>query len=136
MEEPEEVTMAQMRYLYKIYQISITKPEILSADIARKLKVSKPSVVKMLSVLRDKKLINKDPYCCVTITPNGIAKAKQFERHILLLVNHISRMGLVLPDREMYSCACAMLDALPASTLERLNLDFSVKLEVTSNTRG
>lgn len=39
MEEPEEVTMAQMRYLYKIYQISITKPEILSADIARKLKV-------------------------------------------------------------------------------------------------
>lgn len=72
----------------------------------------------------------------LTFTPNGIAKAKQFERHILLLVNHISRMGLVLTDREMYSCACAMLDALPASTLERLNLDFSVKLEVTSNTRG
>lgn len=106
MEEPEEVTMAQMRYLYKIYQISITKPEILSADIARKLKVSKPSVVKMLSVLRDKKLINKDPYCCVTITPNGIAKAKQFERHILLLVNHISRMGGFDGQGNVFLCLC------------------------------
>ncbi|MBQ9257101.1 MAG: hypothetical protein IJ858_09235 [Acidaminococcaceae bacterium] len=97
-EELCNLSAVQMRYLYKIYQISLSKPEVLSADIARKLKVSKPSVAKMLSVLSEKKLILKKRYGKISITDSGKLIADEYEQRIKMLASLIPKMGLVLTD--------------------------------------
>lgn len=117
-DELNALSAVQMRYLYKIYQISLSKPEVLSADIARKLKVSKPSVVKMLSVLIEKKLIYKKRYGKITITESGIQIAHEYERRIQKLASLIPLMGLSLTDEEITAGAFALADALPERVCE------------------
>ncbi len=117
-EELNTLSAAQMRYLYKIYQISLSKPEVLSADIARKLKVSKPSVVKMLAVLSEKKLILKKRYGKISITDSGIRIADEYEQRIQILASLIPKMGLALTDEEITAGAFALADVLPESVWE------------------
>ncbi len=117
-EELNTLSAAQMRYLYKIYQISLSKPEVLSADIARKLKVSKPSVVKMLAVLSEKKLILKKRYGKISITDSGIRIADEYEQRIQILASLIPKMGLALTDEEITAGAFALADVLPESIWE------------------
>ncbi len=117
-EELCNLSAVQMRYLYKIYQISLSKPEVLSADIARKLKVSKPSVAKMLSVLSEKKLILKKRYGKISITDSGKLIADEYEQRIKMLASLIPKMGLVLTDEEITAGAFALADALPESVWE------------------
>ena len=117
-EEVNTLSTAQMRYLYKIYQISLSKPEVLSADIARKLKVSKPSVVKMLSVLSEKKLIFKKRYGKISITDSGVQVAQEYEQRIQTLASLIPKMGLPLTDEEITVGAFALADALPERVWE------------------
>lgn len=109
------MTAKQMRYLYKIYQISTRKPEILSADIARKMHVSKPSVVKMLAVLAERNLIEKERYGKIILTPEGISRAQEFETRIRILISLIPKMGLALNEEEIYASACSLADVLPQS---------------------
>ncbi len=117
-DELNTLSAAQMRYLYKIYQISLSKPEVLSADIARKLKVSKPSVVKMLSTLSEKNLILKKRYGKISITDSGIRIAVEYEQRIQTLASLIPKMGLALTDEDIMAGAFALADALPESVWE------------------
>jgi len=112
------ISPAQMRYLYKIYQISLTKPEILSADIARKLKVSKPSVVKMLLVLSEKNLIFKKRYGKISITEQGVRVAFEYESRIKKLAAMISKMDIALTEDEIIAGAFALADVFPDSAWE------------------
>ena len=114
------MTAKQMRYLYKIYQLSGQKPEILSADIARKLHVSKPSVVKMLTTLSGQNLVVKEHYGKIKLTREGIDRARAFEKRIRMLTLLIPKMGLDLQAEELYDSACSLADVLPPSAWERL----------------
>lgn len=116
--EENTISSAQMRYLYKIYQISLTKPEVLSADIARKLKVSKPSVVKMLAVLSEKNLIFKKRYGKISITESGIEVAHEYECRIKKLISLIPKMGLSLSEQEVLDSAFVLADTLPEKVWE------------------
>lgn len=104
------ISPAQMRYLYKIYQISLSKPEVLSADVARKLKVSKPSVVKTLAILSEKKLIFKKRYGKISITEQGVRIAHEYESRIQKLAEMISKMDISLTEEEIIAGAFALAD--------------------------
>lgn len=117
------MTTAQMRYLYKIYEISTKKPAVLSADIARKLNVSKPSVVKMLAVLSEKQMVVKKRYGKVSITPEGIAEAQRYERNVAKICGLIPRMGLEMSEAELRETACSLVSTLSEDTLSRLEAE-------------
>lgn len=57
-----ELSGAHLRYLYTIYEISKTTPDVRSASIAKRLRVSRPSVTRMLKVLMDDHLLVKKSY--------------------------------------------------------------------------
>ena len=119
-ENEEALTERQRAYLYVIYQLHCTKSQILSADIARRLNVSKPSVVSMLEIFEKKALITKKHYGRVQMTDNGLSVAKQLDSYMTELVNVIPKMGLGLKPDELQSCAWELFRSLPASVLCKL----------------
>ena len=65
------LTSSHYKYLLAIYQISKKHPQVSSADVARKLNVSKPSVSTMLTSLVNKGLVAKERYGKVNLTEEG-----------------------------------------------------------------
>lgn len=103
-----EISSAHLRYIYAIYELSKNTPEVRSASVARKMKVSKPSVTRMLGVLMEKKLIVKELYGKIYLTDKGFSLARDFACKVRLLTERIPRMGLALTEEETYEAACAM----------------------------
>lgn len=116
----EPLTERQRVYLYTIYQLHCSKSQILSADIARKLKVSKPSVVSMLEIFEKKQLITKKHYGRVQMTDLGLTAARELDGYMVQLLNVIPRMGLGLHKDELQSCAWELFRSLPLSILTKL----------------
>lgn len=129
-----EVSSAHLRYLYAIYEISKTVPEVRSASVAKKMRVSKPSVARMLGVLMEKQLIVKELYGKIYLTDKGFLLARDFARKVRLLTERIPRMGLALTEEETYAAACAM--ALTLSVHEKPENAKPHSVRVWENLRG
>lgn len=68
-------------YLETIYILS-NNDKVRSIDVAKKMKVSKPSVNKAMNTLMDKGYINKEFYGDIRLTPIGLEMAQQIlKRH-------------------------------------------------------
>ena len=73
-------------YLYAIYVLSNGKngENVVNAvrvtDIANKMEVTKASTNNALNLLKEQGLINYEKYRNITLTKNGIARAKYIER--------------------------------------------------------
>ncbi len=65
------LTLAQARYLNAIQSIAQAGGAVRSADVARSLGVSRPSVARMLRVLTQEGWTLKAPYGRVELTPEG-----------------------------------------------------------------
>jgi len=112
-----ELSKAHLRYLYAIYEESLAAPEVSSAVVARKLKVSKPSVVKMVDILSEKELIVKKHYGKIILTEQGRQIAQKFHEEIRLFVELIPKMGLNLTNDDLYASAYLLASTLPDKTL-------------------
>lgn len=66
-----KLTESMQDYLETIYIIVSDKPVCRVTDITDMMKVSKPSVVRALSVLKKKGMIDKEPYGYITLTAAG-----------------------------------------------------------------
>ena len=116
----EPLTERQRAYLYVIYQLHCSKTQSLSAEIARKLSVSKPSVASMLEIFEKKQLITKKHYGRVQMTDYGLTEARKLEGYMNELVRVIPRMGLNLRPEELQSCAWELFRTLPSTVLDKL----------------
>lgn len=67
-------------YLYTIYALSENKDGARVTDIANKMDVTKASTSNALNQLKEKGLINYEKYKNITLTKEGIARAKYIER--------------------------------------------------------
>lgn len=67
-------------YLYTIYVLLKTKGIARVTDIANQMEVTKASTNNALNLLKDQGLINYEKYKNITITNNGIVRAKYIER--------------------------------------------------------
>lgn len=111
-----EISSVHLQYLYTIYEISQTVPDVCSASVAKKMRVSKPSVARMLGILMEKQLVVKELYGKIHLTDEGFSLARDFDRRVCLLTERIPRMGLSFTEKEIHAAACAMAIVL-------LNLD-------------
>ena len=67
-------------YLYTIYVLSENNDGARVTDIANKMEVTKASTNNALNLLKKQGLINYEKYRNITLTKEGIARAKYIER--------------------------------------------------------
>lgn len=67
-------------YLYSIYFLSNSNNSVRVTDIANKMEVTKASTNNALNQLKQQGLINYEKYKNISLTKEGIARAKYIER--------------------------------------------------------
>lgn len=92
-------------YLELICNLLETTDSLKAVEIARKLNISRASVSEALTKLADKKLINYEGHKGITITPEGLEKAK----NVILKYNTFtsffeSTLGLDIKSAEENAC--------------------------------
>lgn len=110
-----ELSGAHVKYLTAIYEMSRAGQSVSSADVARLLNVSRPSVTRMLMVLNDKGMTSKARYGKIALTEEGLRVARQVE-------NRTGRIALLL-RKEMnltHGEAMAAANAVAAALPERI----------------
>ena len=119
--EDHSLTRAGEDYLEAIYVLSLDTPDgaVRSVDVADDLKVSKASVNKALSMLKDEGMVNQEHYGKVTLTDEGRAYARLVWRaHRALRAFLIDEIGV--DEETAEEEACLMAHALSAKTMDLL----------------
>lgn len=112
-----ELTQTHLRYLLAIYDLGRVTPDVGAVEIAKVLKVSKPSVTRMLGILMDRRLLVRERYGKVYLTDTGFLAARDFKGKVEHLRKLIPRMGLPLDEDELLDAACVLAAALPEHAL-------------------
>lgn len=108
-----ELTNTHFRYLLAIYRLSQGQAEVSSAGVAGALRVSRPSVTRMLSVLAEKDLVTKERYGKIALTDRGAALARGQQDYVRRLALRLPSLGLELSGREAEEAALALAAVLP-----------------------
>lgn len=108
-----ELTAAHLRYLLAIYEVSRTHLDVSSRSIAERLGVTKPSVVRVLNLLMDRRMIVKAHYGKIYLTDRGIYVARQVQRQLETILQNFPPLGIEMTDAERRAAALAMAAALP-----------------------
>ena len=94
-----ELSQAHLRYLLAIGRLAREQAAVSSAQVARALQVSRPSVTRMLAILAEKDLVTKERYGKINLTETGAALARQLQAGLQDLERRLPALGLEL-DRE------------------------------------
>ena len=89
-------------------------------DVARRLAVKMPSVVKALRELKTLGLVSQEPYAAIELTAKGERLARLVLRRHTLLRTFLMQLGVTRrnADRD----ACLMEHILSAETLDKIRL--------------
>lgn len=115
-----ELSQAHLRYLLAIGRLAREQTAVSSAQVARALQVSRPSVTRMLSILAEKDLVTKERYGKITLTETGAALALQLQAGLRDLERRLPALGLELDREETAAVAGALAAALPEHCLRKL----------------
>lgn len=111
-----ELTNTNIRYLLAIYHLSQARLEVSSKDIAQSLAVSRASVTSMMASLIDKRMVDKERYGKIHLTPQGRALARDLAGQAGQLAADLqTRMDL--SGEEAWKAACAAVSELPRRLL-------------------
>ena len=108
-----EWTCTHLRYLLAIYTLSQKAPNVGAAAVARALGVSCPSVTRMLGILTQRGLLERERYGKIHLTDQGLVLARTFSRKVALVTERLPRMELALAEEELYQAACLLAATLP-----------------------
>lgn len=115
----EKMSMSHEDYLEAIVMLGgTTEVSVRSVDIANKLGVSKASVNKAVTSLKEKGLVDQPYYGDVTLTEDGYAYGSQvFDRHRMLRDFLTKAVGIdpEVADKE----ACQMEHAISDESFEK-----------------
>ena len=107
-----ELTNTNIRYLLAIYELSQVRLEVSSKDIARVLTVSRASVTSMMSILIEKRMVDKERYGKIHLTPLGRTLARELAGQAGQVARELqARMDL--SGEEAWKAACAAVSELP-----------------------
>lgn len=128
-------------YLEAILSLVRTEGTATVTEIAQRLNVAKPSVVKALKRLRKRKLITQEPYGSVNLTAEGRDLAREVRLKHKTLVNFLVEfLGVDAATAE--GEACALEHRLSARTTNNLlkfidvNREGAVRLPGSSGSNG
>ena len=112
-------------YLETIYNMSATHGHAHSADIAKALGVSKPTVFKALQTLGNQGFVVKQPYGDVTLTDKGKSHAQDVIKKHNAVKKLLIQVLKVSPEQAEID-ACKIEHCLSRETTDKL-LDFLSK---------
>lgn len=122
-QEGHSLTRAGEDYLESIYRLSLKSAEgdksVRSVDVAEQLEVSKASVNKALSQLKEMRMVVQSRYGRVVLTEEGEAYAKvvwRSHRALHTFLEHDLGVKPEIADEE----ACLMEHVLSGDTMQRL----------------
>lgn len=107
-----ELTGTHLRYLLRMYQLSDEDGGMRLTQIAKALHVKKASVARIVSVFREKELVDQQPYGKVHLTERGRQAAIAYGQQVDLLADSL-QISLPLSPQEAYDAACILLPELP-----------------------
>lgn len=115
----EKMSMSHEDYLEAMVMLGgTTQQSVRSIDVANKLGVSKASVNKAVSVLKERGLVDQPYYGDITLTESGYEYGKSvLERHELLFAFLTKALGI--PEDRAYDEACQMEHAISDESMER-----------------
>ncbi len=114
----ETLSMTHEDYLEAMVMIGGAAAPVRAVDVAEKMGVSKASVNKAVSVLKEKGLVEQPRYGDITLTETGIAYgSKVLDRHHLLtkFLNKALGIDATIAEEE----ACKMEHAISDSSFEK-----------------
>jgi len=119
MDKRERMTQANEDYLEAVYELAggEGKP-VRSVDLAAKLKVSKASVNKAISVLKANGYVEQEPYGDVFLTKQGAEYGRSVYRRHLALFHFLTDMLGVDPEVAEAE-GCMMEHAISDGTLDK-----------------
>lgn len=100
----EKLSQSLEDYLEIIYNKIQENNEVKAVDIARELNVSRASVTEALNKLCGKKFINYEKYGDISITPEGIKKAKEIVSLHRELTLFFENIGIEKKESEEVAC--------------------------------
>ena len=108
----EKMSMSHEDYLEAMVMLGATTTEsVRSVDVATKLGVSKASVNKAMSILKEKGLAEQPYYGDITLTETGYEYGRSvLERHEMLFTFLNKALGI--PEERAYEEACQMEHAI------------------------
>ncbi len=115
---PDSLSASKQDYLETILEFSAESGKARSIDIARTLGVSRASVNKSLSVLKETGLVEHEHYGDVRLTAEGLRMARAIRgRHVMLKAFLSEVLGL--PAETAERDACRMEHAICTETAEK-----------------
>ena len=125
----EKMSMSHEDYLEAMVMLgATTETSVRSVDVAAKLGVSKASVNKAMSVLKEKGLAEQPYYGDITLTDEGYAYGTSvLERHEMLFTFLTKAIGLSEEDADRE--ACLMEHAISDASFEKW-FEFAKKLNL------
>lgn len=115
-------------YLEAIFQLVQELSVARSKDIARRLKVSRSSVTGALQALKERGLVNYEPYGFITLTDDGAAMGERIARRHEALRDFFVRV-LSIDEAEADEAACRMEHGVSKHIVDRL-VDFAEFVEI------
>lgn len=106
-------------YLEIILDLEQAQKVARAKDIAEKMGVQRGSVTSALKNLKEKKLINYEPYSFITLTPKGKKRAQEITHRHAVLKDFLLKI-LQIDETTAESTACRMEHAIDNQSLERL----------------
>lgn len=114
-------------YLEAIYNEILKKNEAKVTDISNILNVKKASVTGALISLKEKGLINYEPYCAITLTPLGEELAGEIIKKHKVMSEFFENI-LNLSSEEAIENACKMEHIMSETMFDRM-MKFSVFIQ-------
>lgn len=119
MKKSDELSESLEDYLEVILKLEQSQKVARAKDIAERMEVQRGSVTSALKNLKEKKLINYEPYSFITLTPKGKKLAKEItHRHAVL--RDFLLMILQLDEETAELTACRMEHVIDNKSLEKL----------------
>jgi DtxR family Mn-dependent transcriptional regulator len=106
-------------YLEVILNLEQAKKVARAKDIADKMGVQRGSVTSALKSLKNKKLINYEPYSFITLTSKGKTLAQEITRRHRILRDFLLNV-LQVDEETAESTACRMEHSIDSKSLEML----------------
>lgn len=107
-----ELTNTNVRYLLTIYHLSQHRLEVSSKDVAACLEVSRASVTSMMATMVEKRLVEKERYGKIHLTPLGRQLAVDLAGQANQLADTLTAR-MELSGEEAWKAACAAVCHLP-----------------------
>ena len=119
MKENPELSEAMEDYLETILNLEDVQKVARAKDIAESMGVQRGSVTSALKSLKEKGLINYEPYSFITLTPKGIKHAKGITHRHDVLKDFLLTI-LQIDEETADATACRMEHAIDEKSLQRL----------------